>query len=231
MDMTVPEAALLLNTLEQTVYQWIQSGELPAHSVKGVYRLNRQEVLEWATAKNRRFSTGYFKQMAPQSRTTVLAAALQEGGLFYDVPGTTRDEVLSEIVQRMRLPERVDRAFLLDILLAREALGSTGVGNGIAIPHARNPIVLKVDKPHLALFFLKAPVDFKALDNKPVSILFTLISPTVQSHLQMLSRLAYLLQEEHFRTLLQQKALPEVLLEAVVEVDMKLTPATEGRAG
>src|SRR5438034_985186 len=62
----------------------------------------------------------------------------------------------------------------------REALQSTGVGDGIAIPHVRNPIVLHVSRPMITLCFLERPIDFGALDGKPVHVLFSLISPTVR---------------------------------------------------
>ena len=69
----------------------------------------------------------------------------------------------------MKLPDDVDREFLYQVLLAREALGSTGIGDGIAIPHVRNPIVLHLSRPTVTLCFLEQPVDFGALDGQPVS--------------------------------------------------------------
>ena len=82
-------------------------------------------------------------------------------------------------------------------ILAREALGSTGIGDGIAIPRVRNPIVLHLSRPIVTLCFLERPVDFGALDGQPVTTLFTLISPTVRAHLHLLSRLSYNMQLPH----------------------------------
>ena len=64
------------------------------------------------------------------------------------------------------MPDEVDRDFLLTVLEAREAMGSTGIGDGIAIPHVRNPILLHVKRPFVSLFLLKQPVDFDAIDGK-----------------------------------------------------------------
>ena len=100
-----------------------------------------------------------------------LAEALETGGTFHDVDGSDKESVLRAVVERMRLPTDVDRNFLFSVLLAREALGSTAVGDGIAIPHVRNPIVLNVSKPTITLCFLKTPIDFGALDHKPVHAL------------------------------------------------------------
>ncbi len=90
------------------------------------------------------------------------------------------------------LPEEVDREFLLRVLVAREEFSSTGIGEGIAIPHVRNPVVLHISKPMVTLFFLEHPIDFGAIDGQPVFALFMLISPTVRAHLHLISRLAYL---------------------------------------
>ena len=126
------------------------------------------------------------------------------------------------MVELLRLPERVDREMMLQILLAREEMGSTGIGEGIAIPHARNPIVLHVTRPSVTLCFLERPIDFEALDGKPVQILFTLISPTIHTHLHLLSRLTYLLRDAGFKGALLGQASREELLEAARRAEASL---------
>jgi PTS system nitrogen regulatory IIA component len=95
--------------------------------------------------------------------------------------------------------------------LAREALGSTGIGDGIAIPTC-NPIVL-LSRPYLC--FLEQPVDFGALDGQPVSTLFTLISPTVRAHLHLLSRLAFALRDPRFKAAVRSQASREEIFDAL----------------
>ena len=113
------------------------------------------------------------------------------------------------------MPEELDREFLLHVLLARENLQSTGIGEGVAIPHVRNPIVLHVPRPLVTLCFLDQPVDFEALDGKPVHALFSLICPTVRAHLALLSRLAFALHDARFkRVIAEQGPADEVLAEA-----------------
>ncbi len=69
--------------------------------------------------------------------------------------------VLRSVVELMRLPDEVDRGFLLQVLLAREALQSTGIGDGIAIPHPRSPIVLHISRPSVTLCFLEKAGGFR----------------------------------------------------------------------
>ena len=96
-----------------------------------------------------------------------LSEALAAGGIHYRLGGSDKASVLQAVVDVMKLPEEVDRKFLYQVLLAREALGSTGIGDGIAIPHVRNPIVLHVLRPMVTLCFLEHPVEFGRWTAKP----------------------------------------------------------------
>src|SRR4030095_157380 len=107
--------------------------------------------------------------------------------------------------------EEVDVEFLYQMLLARETLGSTGVGDGIAIPHVRNPVVLHV-RPAATLCFLEQPVDFGSLDGLPVRALFLLVSPTTRTHLPLLSRLSAALHDPELkRQIIEQGGRNEIL--------------------
>ena len=141
-----------------------------------------------------------------KSRLPTLAEALKAGGVAYRVGGSDQPSVLRAIVDLLKLPAAVDREFLYQVLLARESLGSTGVGDGVAIPHVRNPVVLHVSEPTVTLSFLETPIDFHAVDGKPVNTLFTLISPTVKTHLHLLSRLGFVLHNPAFKAALKRQA-------------------------
>jgi PTS system nitrogen regulatory IIA component len=213
MQLTVKDVAGLLNISEKTVYRWIEERKLPGYRLSGQYRFNRAELLDWATANRINVSPRIFEE--PESRSgplPELSDALERGGVFYRLTGRNKPSALRSVVEVLRLPEQVDREFLLQVLLAREALESTAVGDGIAIPHVRNPIVLHVAQPLVTLCFLEAPVDFGALDGQPVQTLFTLISPTVKAHLHLLSRLAFALRNPDFKALIVRQASRDEIL-------------------
>jgi PTS system nitrogen regulatory IIA component len=231
MQLTVRNVSDLFKVSEKTVYRWINQGILPAYRVNEQYRFNRAELLEWATTRKMNVSAELFDE--PESDATPipgLVEALQAGGIFYRLGGTDKESVLRSVVEHMRLPEEVDREFVLRVLLARERLQSTGIGDGIAIPHVRNPIVLHVSRPTIMLCFLERAVDFDALDGKPVVALFSLISPTVRAHLRLLSRLAFALNDPRFKiAVLRQAGRDEILAEArVVERGLFPTPPRSG---
>ena len=130
--------------------------------------------------------------------------------------------MLRAVVDTMKLPEEVDREFLYQVILAREALGSTGIGDGIAIPHVRNPIVQHLSRPMVTLCFLDHPIDFGALDGRPVTTLFTLISPTVRAHLHLLSRLGFALHHDAFKSAVTGQLGHDEILAALGQVEKAL---------
>ena len=222
MQLTVREVAELLKVSERKVHAWIKDGGLPAYRVNERYRCNRAELLEWATSRNLEVPADLFRNGDEDTPPASLADALAEGGIFHGVGGTDKESVLHAVVDAMQLPGHVNRDLLFRVLLAREALGSTGLGDGIAIPHPRNPIVLHVDKPEVCLCFLANPIDFGAIDGKPVHTLFTLMSPTVRDHLHLLSRLAFSLRDPGFRAVIARRRTKDEILREVRRVESGL---------
>jgi PTS system nitrogen regulatory IIA component len=223
MKLTVQDIARIFSLSEKTVYRWINRGEIPAYKINEQYRFNRTEILEWATAKRINFSPELFEE--PEGEGGLIRSlgdSLDEGGIFYRVSGSSKDEVLREIVRIIKIPESVDPEFLYKVLMAREKMGSTAVGEGIAIPHARMPLVLHVPRPSVSLCFLDKPVEFGALDGKPVFALFTIISPTIRSHLYLLARLSYLLRNDEFKKILYEHGSSSAILETVRKLEMNL---------
>ena len=229
MQLSIRDLTKLLNVAESTVSRWIKQRGLPAQQVGGQYRVNRAELLEWATANNVRVSLELFDHLEADAETIPrLSEALEVGGIHYQLQDTNKDRALRALVQVLPLPDSVDRELLLRLFLAREASASTAIGDGIAIPHVRNPIVLHVARPAVTLAFLSQPVDFGALDGKPVHVLFSIISPTNRSHLQLLSRLSFVLHDSKLReTVVREAARAEIMQEVRrVEADMGV-PAIE----
>jgi PTS system nitrogen regulatory IIA component len=221
MELTVRDVARLLDVSEKTIYRWARKGRMPLTRVNDQYRFHRVELLEWATAQKIPLSPEIFREEEEGPLSSV-TDALDAGGIFYRIEGDDMPAVLREVVTHLRLPEEVDRDYLYQVLLAREQLGSTGVGDGIAIPHVRNPIVLHVSRPTVTLCFLERPVDFNALDGKPVHTLFTLVSHTVKSHLHLLARIAYCLRNASLRAMLAEPPAREAILQAFRDTEATL---------
>jgi nitrogen PTS system EIIA component len=220
MQLTVREAASYLRVEEATVRRWIQRRGLPAHRVDERLHLNAIELWEWATENGIRVSRTLLDQARRRPEPVPpLSELLSAGGIHHDVGGRDKSGVLGEIVQRLPLPAEVDREFLVTTLEAREAMGSTGIGDGIAIPHVRNPILLHIAAPFVTLCLLRDPVNFDALDGKPVHALFTVVSSSVPTHLRILGQLGFVLHDEVLRGLLARRAAPLEILGRVRAIE------------
>jgi PTS system nitrogen regulatory IIA component len=226
MQLTVREVGTFLNVPEATVLRWIKQRGLPGHQVGGQYRFNRAELLEWATAQKIKVSLELFDRMAGEAEPVPhLAEALQAGGIHHKLAGADKDEALRALVGVLPLPEGTDREMLLRLFLAREASASTGIGDGIAVPHVRNPIVLNVTRPAITLCYLERPIDFGALDGQPVRVFFSLISPTTRCHLQLLARLSFALHDAQFKGAVLRQEPAEEILRHAHRVEAAVPPA------
>jgi PTS system nitrogen regulatory IIA component len=119
---------------------------------------------------------------------------LNQSGVITKLRATSKKQVLQELAKRAAeatgLPERQ----IFEVLLERERLGTTGVGNGIAIPHGKLPGL----KQLFGMFArLESPVDFDAIDEQPVDLIFLLLAPEAAGadHLKALARVSRLLRD------------------------------------
>lgn len=223
MNLSVRDAARLLRVSEKTIYRWIKQQAIPAYRMQDQYRFSQGELLEWATSRRLNVSVELLAEPEAAARPVPsLAEALEAGGVFYRVSGHDKESALREVVQLLRLPEAVDREFLFKVLLAREGMASTAIGGGLAIPHARNPVVLHVERPTLSVSFLERPIEYGALDGQPVGTLLTIISPTTRAHLGLLCRLSYVLQDRAVRRALRGQAPRQEIVRSVRDAEAKL---------
>jgi PTS system nitrogen regulatory IIA component len=222
MHLTVADVAALLRTPPKQIYRWIDEGELNCNWFHDQPRFNRTELLEWATARHMPLAVEQFldDEGDPQVFPT-LVASLGEGGIHYNIGGADRQSVLHAVVDVMRLPE-VEKETLVQVLLAREATGSTGIGDGIAIPHVRQPIVMGGSAASISLCFLEQPVDFCAIDGSPIHTLFLMISTTVRGHLQTLAKLSAALSDPGFKKAVLRRASAEEILHEAGRVEAGL---------
>lgn len=223
MQISVRDIVKIFRVEEKTIYDWIAKKRMPCLKVNDQYRFNYIELLEWALEKKILLTADILALGERElNKSGVLADALKTGGVFYDIPGKDRQEVLRNVVDLLPVPADVDKQSLFEMFLARESMESTAIGNGIALPHLRNPVVLNIDEPFVALCFLKDAVDFNAYDRKPVSILFALVSPSIKMHLLLLSRLSFCLQDPGFQRRLSAKELKEPLIAEVIVIESRL---------
>lgn len=223
--LSTKEVAGLLSVSEKTIYRWISKEEMPVYKIGDTYRFNRVELLEWTTAKKIKVSYKIFEDDSPAETPGVvnnLAGAINLGGIYYHVSGENKEAVLKSIVNLMNLPDDIDKDFLSEALIARENLGSTAIGHGIAIPHVRHPVIFHIEKPIISLCFLEEPRDFNSIDGQYVDTVFTIMASSIKSHFSILSRLNYALHLPEVREKIKSSSSRKKIIDAVSEVDDKI---------
>ena len=143
------------------------------------------------------------------------------GGVFFGLNGANKEEILGKVIDLLPLPDAVPRLPLKEMLLSREQAGTTGIGNGIAIPHVKHPVVLAGLEPVVGLFFLEKTVDFASRDGEGVHTLFVILSSSFKGHLSLLSRLAFCLQDEGVKSALKLRTNSEEILAAFQVAESK----------
>jgi nitrogen PTS system EIIA component len=217
MDLSIQEAAQLLDESEDIVYRWIREGSLCAHRVRHQYRLNRVELQEWAAMTGHRVSPRLFE--GGPGENPKLSAALECGGIYPNVTGRTREAVLEAVSRLPGIPSDTDRDMLYQLLLARGRFAPTGIDRGIALPHPRDPLVLRLKEPRVLLCFPTPPLDLRVPERKPVHALFLLLTPSVRAHLQTLAMLAHVLHDPALLQLLAETREADAILGRVRDLE------------
>jgi len=217
--MDLKEAAAMLGVSPDTVRRWARQGSLGAMRPSGEFRFDPDELDAWAKENGIRLQRSGDDSAVATVDARPFTAALERGGVHRDLAGESPAALLEELVGRLPLEEGKNRESLLEQLLGRENLASTGLGKGIALPHPRQPSTEFADQPLAAIGYPASPLDWKALDGEDVHTLILLVNPNPASHLKVLSRAAFLLKEDSFESALRERAPDEELLEVLERLE------------
>lgn len=166
--------------------------------------------------------------MTTASQPSTLSSLLVPAAIKLNLAGSQRDDVLLELVALVPaladLPDAREKLFRA--LVERELLHSTGIGDGIAIPHARNALTGLVEQPVIAIGRHPTGVHYGAIDGAPVRLFFLLIAPTVTQHLAMLARISRLLRDKQVRSGLLSVPDPASVIKLLQDVESKMAAGT-----
>ncbi len=223
MRLKIEEFATCLQLTVSTVERWIRQGRIPARKKGLLCVFNLLSMQKWAEANNLTFTPpGSEPEKKSKHRMDNLLAAMKRGGVFYDVEGDSVETVLNSAVSHIScFKTKAQKESLYESLVARESLMSTGIGKGVAIPHPRTPLGHADIPAVITTCFLKKPVDYNAVDKKPVNVLFVLVCPSSKYHLHLLARLSFCLRDEDFLKFLARTPAQELFFKKVDEFDSR----------
>jgi len=217
--LTTKQLAEYLKLSERSVYRLLERGEIPAVKVGGQWRFRKSAVDEWLDLRFGSIEPADLEADADDGAgapaadaAPALADAIAPENIVLDLPARVRAGVLDALVQRIQLPEPVDRELLLARLLEREGLCSTAVADGIAFPHTpRTRERLLKQHDLVAVGRTLTPVDFGALDGNPTSVFILVLARDERTHLTLLAKLTRLAREPDVRAALLGGTADEVL--------------------
>jgi len=222
MLLTAGSAAKLLGTSERQIYRWVDDGEIPCRRVRDQLRFNRTDLLEWASSRRMPVYVEAFAEDDPDEQLPSLTEALRHGRVYESIEASSREALVRAFVEHT-LPVTADVELVIEVLLARDSAGLTAIGDGIAIPHVRNPLVVAGEPPLVAICHLSAPIALgPSPDGLPVRTLFVAVSPTIRCHLQLLARLSRALADADFKAAVLNNAPLDQLVQHSARVEAEL---------
>jgi PTS system nitrogen regulatory IIA component len=231
MDLKIKDVADLLNVSEKTIRRWISDGKIPAYRINQHYRFSRTEIENWVishkldktdgvspffseTEQSEQSSTSPAEKTKGGSKQFSLFRAIHKGGVLQQVPGQTKEDIIRTTMKMVSKDLHVDADVMSDLLLDRENLMPTALNNGIGVPHTRDSL-LNAHHDVVFVVFPTEPLQYGALDGKPVHTLFFLFACEDKRHLHLLAKIAHLSSHSHSLALLQSKPSKEKLLSFV----------------
>jgi len=136
----------------------------------------------------------YYPMQRMGAAVMEIAELLDTESVVAKLPATSKKQALQELAKRAAQITGLNERSIFDVLLERERLGTTGIGNGIAIPHVK---LSELDRLYGLFARLEKPIDFEAIDSQPVDLIFLLLAPegAGADHLKALARVSRLLRD------------------------------------
>ena len=215
--MTLSEVAEYLRIAEKTVLRLVHAGTIPATKVGNQWRFLKPLIDDWMYA-----SMGNGTQPGALGTEHPITESLSPDYILLDIKPGEKEYVLRQLIAPLVSNGIIRVAHpALKRLVYRESISTTGVGNGVAFPHVRNPKDNPSGAPPIVAGVCREGTDFGALDAKPVNLFFLLCSNQESIHLSVMSRLGHLLSSEVFRAALIRARSPAGFIELIQKREQK----------
>ena len=233
MDLKLKDVVELLNVSEATIRRWISDGKIPYYRLNQQYRFSRSEIENWVlSCKQEKGDFFPFDETADFSKERLgmhqfgLYRAIHKGGVYDQVPGSTKEEVICNAMKLIAKDLQLDAEVITELLLDREHLMPTALSNGVGVPHTRD-FLLQESFDVVAVVFPKKPIEYGALDGQPVHTLFFLFACDDKRHLHLLAKLAHLSSKPERLAYLRAHPDKSSILDYVKNWEASLKPASK----
>lgn len=225
-NMTLDELAAHIGMDVREVRRLAESGRLPGQLVGGQWRFNRAQLLDWLQQELHTLAPrdihNLERAMTDGEEESVVAARLAAEAIDMRVNAKSRASVLRELVRLAGQTGLVyDAAGIVAAVEEREALGSTALPGGLAIPHPRRPLPYATAEPLLAIARVPAGLHFGAPDRRSTDLFVLIVSHDEREHVKTLARLARLMSTD-LPDVLRELERPDEVLTAILTREREL---------
>jgi PTS system nitrogen regulatory IIA component len=216
MDFKKEDVIQLLNITEETLLNWIENYNFPVYRVEDQLRFSAMSIEHWLLGKSHQesgdelrgdhsLSIGYHKY--------ALYRAFSNGFIEREYEPITKNAAITKMSKLIAKKLDLDPEILNELLIDREQLASTGIGNGFALPHTRER--LEGIESAIFVLLLNHPIEYESVDGQEVFCLFFFFAPEDKLHLRLLSKLAYFLSNDVHREFLSHLPEQRALLDQI----------------
>jgi PTS system nitrogen regulatory IIA component len=214
MDLELKEVSELLNVSESKIKKWVEEGKIPSYKLGHQYRFSRAEIEDWVMKSasqdlddplnkdNKKEDSKEAPNLGMQQFS--LFRAIHKGGVYLDCDKVTKEEIILWTTKKLAEKFNWDPDVIAELLIDRETLMPTALNNGVGVPHTRD-FLIGTHFDVIAVVFLQNPIEYGALDEKPVHTLFFLFACEDKRHLNLLAKLAHLASQEEALALFEQR--------------------------
>lgn len=211
MQLTVSEAARVLKVSEDMIYQWIRNDQLPATRFGSRYRINRVKLIEWAHKQ------GVAMEIQGSIDQPVLENAILRGNLSHGIEAENLGQLFEKIISTLSVPSGLKTDNLQKYIGIRRDCGLVLGPHQVAVPDARSPNVLPLSESIVEIAYLGTPI---AIGDGTCSTVFFIFVRSISEHLNLFSRILFVLSDTAFLSLLQQRSDKETLLSRLRELSV-----------
>ncbi len=210
--LSLSDISKLLGLPEVTIQRWEHQGKIPYKVINKQIVFKRKEIIEWANAHDLHVIE---EKQKVKSNLFSISDIIKNSGIYYNITGNDVYSVFENALAQLTYIKSSKKGKVLDELINREEMASTGIGNGIAIPHTRSRLDLGLKQPFIPVFFTENSIQYNAPDKQPVNVLFMIFSNSVKEHLKILSGLSYILRQSEVVKNLEGRNINNDLVELI----------------
>ena len=228
MDLSKEDVIELLNISKETLTRLIVQEAIPVYTINHKLRFNREEIERWVIgmARSQQMEDFHFEKNVLSKSPWLhygFYRAIHKGGVL-TTQHRNKETIFEEVLTRAAEDLKLDVEMLKGHFLEREKLMPTALTNGVAVPHTRE-FLLDGLFDVIYVVYLDRPIDWGAMDHRPVHTLFFLFACDDKRHLSLLAKIAHFSSKEENISFLERKPGKRELMNAVKEWESTLVPA------